>query len=56
MESKINVSVRIKPLSDHERSLEKNHLWTQLGENTVMNVRTKEMFTYDSVFSESSTT
>lgn len=52
MESKINVTVRIKPLSDNERSSEKNHLWSMIGDNTVMNVRTKEMFTFDSVFGE----
>lgn len=52
MESKINVTVRIKPLSESERAIEKNHLWNLLGENTVMNIRTKEMFTFDCVFGE----
>jgi len=28
MESKINVTVRIKPLSDAERQHEKNNLWS----------------------------
>ncbi len=52
MESKINVTVRIKPLSEAERASEKNHLWQMIGDNTVMNARTKEMFTFDSVFGE----
>ena len=56
MESKINVSVRIKPLAETERNLEKNQLWSKLGENTLMNTRTKEMFSFDNVFGESITT
>lgn len=56
MESKINVTVRIKPLSEAERSSEKNHLWTLIGDNTLMNIRTKEMFSFDNVFGEKATT
>lgn len=56
MESKINVTVRIKPLSENERSSEKNHLWNLLGDNTLMNIRTKEMFSFDNIFSDKSTT
>lgn len=56
MESKINVTVRIKPLSKGEKAEEKNNLWTQIGENTVMNIRTKEMFSFDNVFGEKMTT
>ncbi len=52
MESKINVTVRIKPLSDIERANDKNHIWNQVSENTIMNVKTKEMFTFDNVFGE----
>jgi hypothetical protein len=52
MESKINVTVRIKPLSDVERANDKNHIWNQVSENTIMNVKTKEMFTFDNVFGE----
>jgi centromeric protein E len=52
MESKINVTVRIKPLSESEKTFDKNHLWTLLGDNTLMNIRTKEMFSFDSVFGE----
>src|SRR5687767_9620021 len=56
MESKINVTVRIKPLVEIDKSVEKNYLWTQLGDNTLMNVRTKEMFSFDNVFGEKMTT
>jgi centromeric protein E len=56
MESKINVTVRIKPLSDSEKGQEKNHLWNLVGENTLMNVRTKEMFTFDNIFGEKAVT
>lgn len=56
MESKINVTVRLKPLSENERSSDKNHLWTLLGDNTLMNIRTKEMFSFDNVFSDKSST
>ena len=56
MESKINVTVRIKPLSDLERANDKNYIWNQVSENTIMNVKTKEMFTFDNVFGERSHT
>mgnify|MGYP001598331090 CR=1 FL=1 len=56
MESKINVTVRIKPLSEAESNLEKNHMWTLLSDNTLMNTRTKEMFSFDHVFGEKSDT
>ncbi len=52
MESKINVTVRIKPLNEADRASEKNNLWQQLGDNTIMNIRTKEMFSFDKVFGE----
>ena len=52
MESKINVTVRMKPLSEAERTSEKNNIWSQIGDNTLLNVRTKEMFSFDSVFGE----
>jgi hypothetical protein len=52
MESNINVTVRIKPLSDIERANDKNHIWNQISENTIINVKTKEMFTFDNVFGE----
>lgn len=56
MESKINVTVRMKPLSESERAQDKNHIWSQVSENTIANVKTKEMFSYDMVFGEKSTT
>ncbi len=52
MESKINVAVRMKPLTEQERAQEKNHIWTQVSDNTIMNVKNKELYTFDSVFSE----
>jgi centromeric protein E len=52
MESKINVSVRMKPLSEAERASDKNYIWNQVSENTIMNVKTKEMFTFDNIFGE----
>ena len=52
MESKINVTVRMKPLSESERANDKNYIWNQVSDNTIMNVKTKEMFTFDSVFGE----
>jgi len=52
MESKINVTVRMKPLSESERSSDKNNLWQLFGESTLMNIRTKEMFSFDTIFSE----
>ena len=56
MESKINVAVRMKPLTEQERVQEKNHIWTQVSDNTIMNVKNKELYTFDSVFSEGVTT
>lgn len=56
VESKINVSVRIKPLSEAEQQNEKNRLWTVLGDGTVMNLKTKEMFSFDNVFSDNVST
>lgn len=50
VESKINVTVRVKPLSKSEDSHEKNHLWKKVSDNTLMNSRTKEMFSFDQVF------
>lgn len=50
METKINVSLRVKPLSAQESILEKNHLWSKTSDNTIMNKRTKEVFQFDKVF------
>jgi len=56
MESKINVSLRIKPLTEAERLKNQNMLWQALGDTTVINQRTKEMFSFDNVFSDRATT
>lgn len=50
MESKINVAVRIKPLSAAESQQEKNRMWSKVSDNTLMFQRTKEMFAFDHVF------
>ena len=50
MESKINVSVRVKPLNDKESLMEKNHMWSVVSDTTLMNKRTKEVYTFDNVF------
>jgi hypothetical protein len=52
MESKINVTVRMKPLNEAEKTHEKNNIWSKIGDNTLINVRTKEMFSFDNVFAE----
>jgi len=51
MESKINVTVRIKPLNAVDSQQDKNRMWQKVSENTLMFTRTKEMFTFDHVFS-----
>ena len=56
MESKINVTVRIKPLQENEKALDRNQLWPQIGDTTVMNVRTKEMVSFDSVVGDGACT
>ena len=50
MESKINVMVRIKPMSTSDMGKEKNQIWNKISDNTLMNKRTKELFSYDRVF------
>jgi hypothetical protein len=50
MESKINVTLRVKPLSPQEEVNDKNHLWAIRGDNAIMNSRTKEVFNFDKVF------
>ena len=50
METKINVSLRVKPLSAQESINDKNHLWTKTSDTTIMNERTKEVFQFDRVF------
>lgn len=52
----INVSLRIKPLSDQEAANDKNHLWVKLSDTSIMNKRTNEVFQYDKVFSDEAST
>lgn len=57
MESKINVTVRMKPLSSKELQNTRNKdLWQKIADNTILNTRTKEVFAFDNVFSPDSTT
>ena len=56
MESKINVTLRVKPLSAAEAKLDKNKLWTKVSENTLMNTRSKDVFSFDKVFDQNVTT
>ena len=48
----INVSLRIKPLSENEAVNDKNHLWVKVSDTTVLNKRTNELFHYDRVFGD----
>ena len=51
VESKINVTVRIKPLKPKEAAHEKNkQVWQNINEQELMNMRTKEVYTFDRVF------
>lgn len=52
MESKINVSLRVKPLSKIEEANEKNHLWGRISDQSIINKRTGEVLTFDKVFGE----
>jgi len=56
MESKINVTVRVKPLLSKEASQVNQQLWQKVSNNTLMNLRTKEMFSFDNVFTSEITT
>jgi hypothetical protein len=50
METKINVSLRVKPLTKAEEANDKNHLWAIKADGAIMNQRTKEVFSFDRVF------
>lgn len=52
MESKINVSLRMKPLSESEAANEKNQMWVKISDNSILNKRTNEVFQYDKVFGD----
>ena len=56
MESKINVTLRVKPLSAAEAKLDKNKLWTKVSDNTLMNTRSKDVFSFDKVFDQNVST
>lgn len=50
MESKINVTLRVKPLSQIEAKSDKNKLWKIASESSLINSRSNEAFTFDRVF------
>lgn len=52
MESKINVTVRMKPSETPPIPA----LWQRIGDQTLMNTRTKELYTYDRVYCPETTT
>ena len=57
MESKINVTVRIKPLATKDAKNDKNsNVWNKVSEQTLVNSRTKEAFSFDRVFGSEVTT
>ena len=57
VESKINVTVRIKPLKQKEQVNDKNkNLWHRINEQGLMNMRTKEVYTFDRVFGPETST
>lgn len=51
MESRINVTVRVKPLKPDEEGNDKNSLWEIRSDQVVHNTRTNESFSFDKVFS-----
>ena len=56
MESKINVTLRVKPLSQQESINQKNNIWQTMKNNSIVNSRTNEVFTFDKVFGPDSST
>lgn len=57
VESKINVTVRMKPMSSREALSERNRdLWQRVSDSTLLNARTKELFGFDHVFGPDATT
>ena len=56
MESKINVSLRVKPLSDQDQQNPKNNIWQIINESSLFNNRTQEVFQFDRVFGGDSST
>lgn len=56
MESKIHVSLRVKPLTDQEKMSDRNHGWSQVSDTSIRNQRTQEVYQFDRVFAGDSTT
>ena len=57
VESKINVTVRIKPLKEKEAKNDRNNnVWKKVSDSTLINTRTKEAFSYDQIFGPEITT
>ena len=57
VESKINVTVRIKPLKEKELKNDRNNnVWKKISDSTLINTRTKEAFSYDQIFGPEVTT
>lgn len=57
VESKINVTVRIKPLAAKEAKNDRNNnIWQKVSDQTLVNTRTKEAFSFDQVFGPEVTT
>ena len=52
MESKIIVSLRIKPLSNQELQNQKVVIWSKISDTTIMNKRTNEVYHFDRVFGD----
>ncbi len=55
MESKISVSVRVKPLTKKETA-PAQQMWSKVSDNTLMNLRSKELFAFDNIYSAEMTT
>ena len=56
MESKIHVTLRVKPLTKQEGLCDRNHGWQQVSDTSIKNQRTQEVYQFDRVFADESTT
>jgi hypothetical protein len=43
----INVTVRIKPLVKKDNAAPGGQLWQKVADQTIMNTRTKELYSFD---------
>ena len=50
LNSHINVSVRLKPVSDGKHLSKKSKIWEVVNDKTVLNKQNQESFAFDSVF------